>query len=186
MTVIRVLRSVQRILSGVAVAALVGVCALSVASSSTLVTKQWTPHQAAERSAAYQGDVQAAKPTMSASSYERSTLRHINGVRRAHHLRPVKFASCANHVASKWSAHLASTNGFYHQSMVRVLKVCHARYAGETLGMGTMTPKKLVSMWMHSAPHRHILLSKSPRRIGIGATPNSRGQWVVAANFIRF
>ena len=41
-------------------------------------------------------------------------------------------------------------------------------------------------MWMHSPPHRAVLMSKSPRRIGIGATPNARGEWVVAANFMRF
>ena len=41
-------------------------------------------------------------------------------------------------------------------------------------------------MWMHSAPHRHVLMSKSPTRIGIGATPNASGEWVVAANYMRF
>jgi cysteine-rich secretory family protein len=61
-----------------------------------------------------------------------------------------------------------------------------AYYAGETLGRGAITPKTLVTMWMHSAPHRHVLMSKSPTRIGIGATPNAHGEWVVAANFMRF
>ena len=39
---------------------------------------------------------------------------------------------------------------------------------------------------MHSPPHRQVLLSQQPRRIGIGATPNAGGEWVVAANFMRF
>jgi hypothetical protein len=29
-------------------------------------------------------------------------------------------------------------------------------------------------------------MSKSPTRIGIGATPNASGEWVVAANYMRF
>jgi uncharacterized protein YkwD len=70
--------------------------------------------------------------------------------------------------------------------MTHLLNKCDAYYAGETLGRGAITPKTLVSMWMHSPPHRAVLMSKSPRRIGIGATPNARGEWVVAANFMRF
>ena len=68
----------------------------------------------------------------------------------------------------------------------RLLNKCDAYYAGETLGRGAITPQTLVSMWMHSPPHRAVLMSRSPRRIGIGATPNARGEWVVAANFMRF
>jgi uncharacterized protein YkwD len=183
MTFVRLLRIAQRVLSGVVVAVLC-VCVMSTTGSATLVTKEWTPHPAAKQSLT--APLSVAQAATSASSYEKSTLRRINEVRRAHHLQPLTSASCANRVANKWSAFLARTNGFYHQSMARLLTVCHARYAGETLGMGTITPNKLVSMWMHSPPHRHILLSKSPQRIGIGATKNSRGQWVVAANFMRF
>ena len=160
---------------------------MSATSSSTLVTKQWSSHEATKPlTAPYQQVAETAHPAMSPLAYERATLRGINAVRRAHHLQPLTFASCTNKVARKWSAFLSRTNGFYHQSMLGLLSLCHARYAGETLGMGTMTPKKLVSLWMHSPPHRHILLSKSPQRIGIGATPNSKGEWVVAANFMRF
>jgi uncharacterized protein YkwD len=186
MTLVRTLRSARTMLSGLAVVAVFSVCALTATGPASLVTNQWTPQATAMQPATYKGATQATHASLSTSPYERSTLRRINQVRRAHHLGTLRFASCPNRVATKWSAFLASTHGFYHQSMRRLLNVCHARYAGETLGMGTMTPKKLVSLWMHSPPHRHILLSKSPRRIGIGATQNSRGQWVVAANFMRF
>ena len=70
--------------------------------------------------------------------------------------------------------------------MTRLLDKCDAYYAGETLGRGRDHPETLVSMWMHSAPHRAVLMSRSPSRIGIGATPNARGEWVVAANFMQF
>jgi len=128
----------------------------------------------------------SAYPALSAHSYETKVLANINRVRVNHHLRKVRPASCADRVATTWSMHLASTNQFQHQSMQRLLKVCHASYVGEVLGRGSISPRKLVSMWMHSPPHHHILMSKSPRRIGIGATPNTRGEWVVAANFMTF
>jgi uncharacterized protein YkwD len=187
LTFVRLLRPAQRILSVAVIAAFTCVCLMSATGPSTMHTTQWSSHPATkELTAPYQRMAQTAHPAMARSAYERATLRYINAVRRAHHLGTLSFASCSNKAASRWSNHLAATHGFYHQSMVRLLNVCHARYAGETLGMGTMTPQKLVSLWMHSPPHRHILLSKNPKRIGIGATPNSNGEWVVAAEFMRF
>jgi uncharacterized protein YkwD len=69
--------------------------------------------------------------------------------------------------------------------MTRLLYKCNAYYAGETLGRGSITPHTLVTMWMHSTPHRAVLMSRSPNRIGIGATPNAYGEWVVAAEFMK-
>ena len=129
---------------------------------------------------------QSVFPAYSSAYYEQGVQYWVNVQRKRHGLRPLKFASCTDAVAERWSSTLASSGGFYHQSMTSLLNRCHAYYAGETLGRGAITPKSLVTMWMHSAPHRHVLMSKSPTRIGIGATPNARGEWVVAANFMRF
>jgi uncharacterized protein YkwD len=127
---------------------------------------------------------QAASPALSTDTYEARVLKRVNAARAHHGLRALALAPCAVRVANRWSAHLASTGTFVHQSMQRLLRRCDARYVGETLGRGAMTPRTLVSMWMHSAPHRHVLLSRSARRIGIGATPDATGQWLVAANFM--
>ena len=191
----RALRPAQRIVT-VGIVATVAATSLVAASGTTTGAKKEGPARAPTTSAVKEwrgaGTAplvnvdQAAVPAMGTSTYEHRTLRQINRVRRNHHLRALSFAKCPNKVANRWSAHLASTNTFYHQSMTKLLKTCKAKYAGETLGMGSVTPRKLVSMWMHSAPHRHILMSRSPRRIGIGATPSADGQWVTAANFFRF
>lgn len=129
---------------------------------------------------------QSVFPAYSDAYYEQGVQYWVNVQRKRHGLRALKFASCTDAVAERWSSTLARSGGFYHQSMTTLLNRCHAYYAGETLGRGAVTPKTLVTMWMHSAPHRHVLMSKSPTRIGIGATPNARGEWVVAANFMRF
>ena len=128
----------------------------------------------------------AVFPAYSDAYYEQGVQYWVNVQRKRHGLRPLRFAACTDAVAERWSSTLASSGGFYHQSMTTLLNRCHAYYAGETLGRGAITPKTLVTMWMHSAPHRHVLMSKSPTRIGIGATPNASGEWVVAANFMRF
>ena len=72
------------------------------------------------------------------------------------------------------------------QSAKAYARICNAVYAGETLGRGTITPRTLVRMWMRSDGHRAVLLNSKSRRIGVGATPDSSGRWVVAANFMRF
>jgi uncharacterized protein YkwD len=142
---------------------------------------------AAPATAAQTTSLSIAKARASvAETYEARVQRLVN-VRRANHgLSRLRLAACADGTAEDWSRYLASRNQFFHQSMSTVLNRCGARYAGETLGRGAMTPRKLVRMWMHSPGHRAILLSSQSRRIGIGATPDAYGRWVVAANFIRF
>ncbi len=128
----------------------------------------------------------SASPAMGTSHYEKKVQYWVN-VRRAHHgLRKLRLASCTDAVAERWGSYLASTDQFFHQSMSTILNKCNAYYAGETLGRGAITPKRLVRMWMHSPEHRHILLSHYPRRIGIGAYPDRYGEWVVAADFMKF
>lgn len=119
-------------------------------------------------------------------TYEKRVQRIVNKRRAARGLPRLRLAACANGTAKRWADHLAASNEFYHQSMSTVLDQCNAQYAGETLGRGTMGPRKLVSMWMQSPTHKAVLVSSKSRRIGIGATPDAYGRWVVAANFVRF
>jgi uncharacterized protein YkwD len=120
------------------------------------------------------------------NTYETGVQYWINRVRSQHGLSKLRIASCTDDVAEHWSAHLAKTGGFYHQSMTDVLDRCDAQYAGETLGRGGMTPRHLVQLWMESPAHRAVLLSGKSRRIGVGAELDALGRWVVAANFMRF
>jgi len=126
-----------------------------------------------------------ATTAMATDTYEKRVIRQVNKRRANHGLRRVRGVACADRTAEAWSLYLAVNNEFYHQSMTRVLNRCNARYAGETLGRGSMAPRKLVRMWMNSPGHRAILLSRKARRIGVGATPDASGRWVVAANFVR-
>jgi uncharacterized protein YkwD len=120
------------------------------------------------------------------NAYETGVQYWINRVRHEHALSRLRIATCTDEVAERWSAHLAKTNEFYHQSMYDLLDRCDAQYAGETLGRGGMTPRHLVQLWMESPPHRAVLLNGRSRRIGIGAELDAFGRWVVTANFMRF
>lgn len=128
----------------------------------------------------------ATHSAMAPDGYERRVQHWVNVKRNNRDLRALRIARCTDRSAERWSGHLARTDTFYHQSMRKLLRRCDARYAGETLGRGSMAPRALVRMWMHSDGHRRVLLRRQTRRIGVGARPDAAGRWVVAANFMRF
>ena len=124
--------------------------------------------------------------SMSSGTYEQKVQKHINKQRAKHGLSRLGFESCTDGTAERWAQRLASSNDFYHQSMTDLLTRCDAFYAGETLGKGSISPHRLVRMWMDSPPHRAVLLSKHAKRIGVGAYVDATGSWVTAANFTKF
>ena len=172
----RLLRPARKILAA-AVVTLVTAAGVTAAAPSTATAATPAVSLVATKAAVF--------PAYSDTYYEQGVQYWVNRVRKQHGLHALSLAGCADGVAESWSTVLATTNSFYHQSMTRLLSRCHARYAGETLGKGSITPRTLVTMWMHSPPHRAVLMSPSPNRIGVGATPTASGEWVVAANFLR-
>jgi uncharacterized protein YkwD len=121
---------------------------------------------------------------MRSSTYEAKVQERINRVRAAHGLRPLRLQGCADESAERWARRLARNGRLYHQDPGDILRRCQARYAGETLGMGSFGPSALVRAWLDSPDHRPILLSKKARLIGVG-THLSGDSWVTAANFTR-
>jgi uncharacterized protein YkwD len=115
--------------------------------------------------------------------YAQRVLRGINQKRAARDLPALRLDTCTDRLAESWGSYLAANLEFYHQDLTPFFKKCDARYAGETLARGAVTPQEMVRLWMASDGHRHILLSKYPNRIGLGAYLDSRGDWLVAADF---
>lgn len=118
-------------------------------------------------------------------TYERKVRRQINKKRADRDLPKVRGSACAARLAQDWSDHLAPRLEFYHQDLDPLFRRCGATYAGETLARGAITPRHMVKLWMQSPGHRAILLSKNPRKVGLGATLDPRGDWLVTADFIR-
>ncbi|HET7735615.1 MAG TPA: CAP domain-containing protein [Nocardioidaceae bacterium] len=127
-----------------------------------------------------------ASPAMDPEVYERKVQYWINQVRLNRGLSKVRWESCTDTVAERWSSYLARTLEFFHQDLGALIDGCNARYAGETLAKGPIGPRGIVRAWMNSDGHRAILLSSKPKRIGVGAYADENGYWVVAANFSRF
>ena len=165
----------RRLLSGPLVVVLfTALCALGGTASVV-------PAAASADISTYQGT-----PAMAPSTYERRIRFWINLRRREHGLERVRFAACTDRVAERWGRKLALHDTFYHQKLMPILIKCDAYYAGETLGRGSIAPRRLVYLWMHSPEHRAVLLSPHARRIGIGSYPDRYGRWVTAVDFMHF
>jgi uncharacterized protein YkwD len=177
-----VLRPARRVLAAAAltVFAAVGVAAGPATTTASPALSLPVTSQAVELSSV------AVRPAYDPQTYENQVKLYVNNERRMRGLRPLTWATCTDTVAERWASYLAAHDAFYHQSMTALLRRCHARYVGETLAKGNISPRTLVGLWMNSPAHRHVMLSTSPRRIGIGAVPDSHGQWVVAANYMSF
>lgn len=117
------------------------------------------------------------------TTYEARILHWTNVQRRAHGVRPVRAGSCPDRYAEAWGRHLAGTGSFYHQSLTPFLRTCRAHAAGENLGLGNVSARRMVRMWMHSPLHRRNLLSRSFTRLGVGAAYSSGGRLYTVQDF---
>jgi uncharacterized protein YkwD len=119
----------------------------------------------------------AALPAAPASAVpaEVKMFKKINKIRRAHgkaRLRP----SYSLFVSAKlYALRMMRSNYFGHQARIPV--AARFRAAGETLAWHSgwrLTPRRTVRRWMHSPPHRAVLLSSRFNRLGVG---RSRGNY---------
>jgi uncharacterized protein YkwD len=111
------------------------------------------------------------------------TLCLINAQRRAHGLAPLTTNLTLVRAARRHASDMVLRNYFSHVSLsgatftVRLRRNGYLRgncswSAGETLawGIGALaTPAATVNAWMHSPPHRAVLLGRVYRDVGIGA-----------------
>ena len=122
----------------------------------------------------------AAPPPVYAASTtaEIAIVREINRVRRAHHLRAVRLTAPLARVARRHSSLMLKYDALSHSSFdgssfsTRLQRAGKRRQYGETLawapdGSG-VSARVVVKLWMRSAPHRHVLMNGTLRRVGVG------------------
>jgi uncharacterized protein YkwD len=127
-----------------------------------------------------------AEQTMTSATYEHRLLRWTNVQRRRHGLREVRPDACADQYAETWTRRLVRSGGeLVHRDQSVVLEGCKATAAGEVLARGQVSPRRMVRMWMNSPGHRAILLSRTYRRIGLGAQRMRDGSWLATGNYLR-
>jgi uncharacterized protein YkwD len=120
--------------------------------------------------------VRAASPRLDRA--ERGLIRAINHQRTAYGLRRVAASRRLDRAADFHSHEMLYGNYFAHPSLngvpmaSRVRRYSNSRRVGETLAMlGGRCRRhmggRVVGMWMASATHRTVLLSRGVRRVGV-------------------
>jgi uncharacterized protein YkwD len=101
---------------------------------------------------------------------ERSVVRSINRVRHKHGLARLHAGRRLARAADLHSRNMLARDFFAHGSFAqRVRRFVPYRRLGENLAVTSRCSARLVvRMWLRSAPHRRVLLSRSYRRVGIG------------------
>jgi uncharacterized protein YkwD len=107
-------------------------------------------------------------------------LRVLNQTRRNHDLRVFRLNASLSHFAWRHSKRMAEANNLFHTlDLYAHVRVYSPSTWGENLGAaGTL--RRIRTLWMHSAGHRHNLLKPRFRRIGIGVVKARGLVWVTA------
>jgi uncharacterized protein YkwD len=117
----------------------------------------------------------ATKVTYQASS-EQQVLMLLNQVRAQHNLSPLTASTPLRNAARSHSADMLQQAYFEHDGLnetwdARISRYLKSPMIGETIAWGTGSagsPAGLVSLWMHSPPHRAIILTGGLQRVGLG------------------
>jgi uncharacterized protein YkwD len=124
---------------------------------------------------------QAAPKTSHRVGSEQQVVTLLNAIRRQHGLSSFSASTQLRKAARSHSADMIQHDYFDHNSPseawdARISRYMKSSLIGEDLAWGTGsygTPEGIVSQWMHSAPHRHIILMAGMHRIGLGISTGS-------------
>jgi uncharacterized protein YkwD len=113
-----------------------------------------------------------------------TTLRAMNAARARHHLPALHVSRALARAAKSHSSEMARSGQFSHGAFQQRLRsYTRSRVVGENLALMQRCNGHLaVRMWLRSAPHRRIMLSRAFRRIGVGHRSNG-GACFMTADF---
>jgi uncharacterized protein YkwD len=131
--------------------------------------------------------VAAPPPAYTASSSaEIAIVREINRIRRKNHLPTVKLTAPLAKVARRHSSLMLKHDALSHSSFdgssfsTRLARAGKRRQYGETLAWAPsgshVTAKVLLDLWLHSAPHRAVLMNGKLHRVGVGRVYGAMGK----------
>lgn len=116
--------------------------------------------------------------TMTTGKYERRLKLWMNRARARHGMRSVEVRVCEDGFAERWAGFLNRTDGFYHQDLGPIMRTCRQTHAGEILALGSVTPWRMVQMWLGSPEHRRLMLTRDFHRAGISAVRGNHNVWI--------
>jgi uncharacterized protein YkwD len=114
---------------------------------------------------------------------EAGIIRALNSARASYGLPKLRSSRGLARAADAHSKTMRRTNTMGHGDYSkRVRRYVRSRKVGENVAwMSGCRASAIVNMWLNSAPHRKVMLSKSFRRIGVGRSGSRK--CVVTADF---
>ena len=121
---------------------------------------------------------QAAGRASRKAAGEQQVLVLLNEIRAQHGLSGFSASIPLRSAARAHSADMLANDYFDHDSPseawdVRIYRYVKSPLIGENIAWGTGsygTPEGIVSQWMHSATHRHIILTAGLHKVGLALT----------------
>src|SRR4051812_37194004 len=121
---------------------------------------------------------QAATKTPHRAAGEQQVLALLNEIRAQHGLSSFSASIPLRNAARAHSSDMLANNYFDHDSPTEAWDARISRYVkspviGENIAWGTGsygTPEGIVSQWMHSPTHRHIILTGVLHKVGLALT----------------
>jgi uncharacterized protein YkwD len=119
---------------------------------------------------------QAASKVAYLTSSEQQVLVLLNQIRAQRSLSPLTASAPLRNAARAHSANMLQSSYFDHNGPdgtwdARIARYLESPLTGETIAWGTGSygsAAGIVSMWMHSPPHRAIILTAGLHRVGLG------------------
>ena len=105
-----------------------------------------------------------------------------NNFRTENGVRPLRASARLSGVARRHSLKMAQTHVFGHSGSSGGFPWSRSRPAGENLALAG-TPEAAMELLKGSPTHRHTLLSRSYRNVGMGAFRTCTGHLLVTQNF---
>jgi uncharacterized protein YkwD len=124
---------------------------------------------------------QAAGKASYRGSTESRVLVLLNEIRHEHGLGRLQSSLALRGAAREHSSDMLARGYFRHDGPnerfdVRIRRYLKSPLVGENIAWGTGSygsAEGIVRMWMHSPPHRHIILMGSMHRVGLGVAIGS-------------
>ena len=120
----------------------------------------------------------SVSPVSHPNEYANRVVAAVNDARARAGLKRLRvYQDCLDGQANRWARRLAESGRLQHRDQRRVLAACNLHWTGETLARGSRSlgPRQMVRAWMHSPPHRAVLMKPRAKLAGVGIRFDSRG-----------
>jgi uncharacterized protein YkwD len=124
----------------------------------------------------------AASASTRHDATEAGIVRAMNAVRAHYGLPALRVSSALARAADAHSASMVRSNSLSHGAMgSRLRRYTRARRLGENLAwMSRCSADQVVRMWFNSAAHRHVMMTRGFRRVGVARRSSGSACFVTA------